>query len=101
MKREHSAAGEGLAPKRQRILRTASTEKLTDSQIQDLLHRIVQSTEDWTTQHLESLYASLELTLEKTEDDVYTAMNECFEVFHECDKFVEQIKKNEAQNLDF
>ena len=87
MKREHSAAGEGNVAKRQKmfapLIKTSSTEKLTDPQIQDLLSRTVQLTDNWNSQELESLYASLELVMENSEDDAYLSMNECLTHFQE------------------
>ena len=87
MKREHSASGEGSVTKRPKLhtilTESNSSEKLTDPQIQDLLLRTVQLTDNWTSQELESLYASLELVMEKSEDDAYLSMNECLTHFQE------------------
>ncbi|XP_043277364.1 ATPase family AAA domain-containing protein 2-like [Venturia canescens] len=102
-KREHSSAGDDLSPKRQRLppgvatskASASSIEKLTEVQIQELLQDIVKSTDHWTSQALESLYASLELTLERTEDDVHLAMTECLQSFCEMEKIHENVTKRE------
>lgn len=87
LKREHSTCDE-VTSKRQRILPGGSSkvhvnchEKLTESQIQNLLDQIIDSTEEWTSQQLESLYTSLEVILERSENNTFAEMTECIESF--------------------
>lgn len=58
-------------------------EKLTEQQIHDLMQRIIQLTDNWPSQELESLYASLALVIENSEDDIYLYVNECLTHFQE------------------
>lgn len=71
MKREY-ASGEGPL-KRQKLMSDASsapasTEKLFGSQIDDLIETIIQSTDKWPCQLLESLFSTLELAIESNSD---------------------------------
>ncbi|XP_039313979.1 ATPase family AAA domain-containing protein 2 [Solenopsis invicta] len=73
IKREYNASGEGSPSKRQRLTSGASsapssTEKLSNSQIEDLVETIVRSTDEWPSHLLESLFSSLELTMENNGD---------------------------------
>lgn len=100
VKREHSASGEGTATKRQKILPKSSTsEKLTEAQIQDLLSRTIQLTDNWTSEELESLYSSLELVMENSEDDAYLSMTECLTHFQES-RNATSLGREENSSLD-
>lgn len=73
IKREYSASGEGPPFKRQKLTSgvssaPSSTEKLFSSQIEDLIEMIVRSTNEWPSHLLESLFSSLELTMEYNGD---------------------------------
>lgn len=87
VKREHSASGEGSTTKRQKvhasIAKNHGLEKLTEEQINNLMQRVIQLTENWTSQELESLYASLALLIENSQDDIYLYVNECLTHFQE------------------
>ncbi|KAL6257280.1 hypothetical protein P5V15_012208 [Pogonomyrmex californicus] len=77
IKREYNASGEGPPFKRQRVISGASsvpssTEKLFHSQIEDLIETIVKSTDEWPSHLLESLFSSLELTVESNGDPCAT-----------------------------
>ncbi|KAK0181420.1 hypothetical protein PV327_003708 [Microctonus hyperodae] len=84
-KREHSASGESIIFKRQKVLSGVSCKpqvypenKLTDSQIQEFLGRVVESTNDWVSQQLESLYDSFAMILENSEsDNILDELNQC------------------------
>ncbi|XP_025158020.1 ATPase family AAA domain-containing protein 2 [Harpegnathos saltator] len=71
IKREYNASGEGPPSKRQRVTSSggsASNEKLFSSQIEDLVETIVRSTDEWQSHLLESLFSSLEFTMENNGD---------------------------------
>ncbi|XP_067215451.1 ATPase family AAA domain-containing protein 2-like isoform X3 [Linepithema humile] len=70
IKREYSASGEGPPSKRQKLTSgvSSSTEKFFSSQIEDLIEMIVRSTNEWPSHLLESLFSSLELTMEHNGD---------------------------------
>lgn len=84
-KREHSTSGESIIFKRQKMLSGVSCKsqvypenKLTDSQIQEFLGRVVESTNDWVSQQLESLYDSFAMILENSEsDNILDLLNQC------------------------
>ncbi|KAK2577984.1 hypothetical protein KPH14_008416 [Odynerus spinipes] len=94
IKRECSASGEGPpSSKRARMSRTSSNilniEGVTDPQLQGLLQKIIDSTENWTSHRLESLYASLELVFERrNEEGLSTAIEECL-------LFLEEARRSE------
>ncbi|XP_011315555.1 ATPase family AAA domain-containing protein 2 [Fopius arisanus] len=84
LKRVHSASGEGTSSKRQRGCgnsRRNSFETLTELQVQDLLDRAVDYTEDWTCHQLETIHAALERVLNYSEGDVFPAFTKCLENF--------------------
>ncbi|XP_014615607.1 PREDICTED: ATPase family AAA domain-containing protein 2-like [Polistes canadensis] len=88
VKRECSASGEGSGSKRAKMscasFNISSTENITDLQLQELLQRIIQSTENWKSNRLENLYGSLELILErKNEDNTSNVIENCFQVLEE------------------
>ncbi|XP_043503457.1 ATPase family AAA domain-containing protein 2-like [Polistes fuscatus] len=88
VKRECSALGEGPGSKRAKMScassNISSTENITDLQLQELLQRIIQSTENWKSNRLENLYGSLELILErKNEDNMSNVIENCFQVLEE------------------
>ncbi|XP_012272865.1 ATPase family AAA domain-containing protein 2 [Orussus abietinus] len=100
IKREHSASGEGVATKRQKLMNgcstlkpTGSSEKLNEEQLHMLLQKAVQLTEGCICQQLESLCVLLELTLEKCEDDVYGSLVECLTRFEELENSRYRVKK--------
>ncbi|XP_076640695.1 ATPase family AAA domain-containing protein 2-like [Halictus rubicundus] len=100
VKRKSSASGEGPLPKRVKnasrgSLSASSGEKLNDPQTEELLQKIISVTEAWPCHDLEALYASLEFILEKTEDDVYSAVEECLNQFFELRKIKLCVKKEE------
>ncbi|XP_032685396.1 ATPase family AAA domain-containing protein 2-like isoform X3 [Odontomachus brunneus] len=78
IKREYNACGEGPPSKRQKVMSggtSASNEKLFSSQIEDLVETIVRSTDEWQSHLLESLFSSLEFTMENN-GDLCTTVNE-------------------------
>ncbi|XP_020281876.1 ATPase family AAA domain-containing protein 2-like isoform X2 [Pseudomyrmex gracilis] len=81
IKREYYASGEGLSPKRQKLMSgtssvsPSSTERLFGFQIEDLVENIVRSTDEWPSYLLESLFSCLELTMENN-GDLYAIVNE-------------------------
>ncbi|XP_066591635.1 ATPase family AAA domain-containing protein 2-like [Prorops nasuta] len=81
MRKECIPLGEGPPTKRQKMMYASNSEKLSAAEVQELLHKIVKATEMWTSHQLESLYASLELTLEKSFVDVFYAMDVCLTRF--------------------
>nr|XP_050847571.1 LOW QUALITY PROTEIN: ATPase family AAA domain-containing protein 2-like [Vespula vulgaris] len=87
IKRE--CASEGPASKRVKISRTSSNmssvEGLMDPQLQGLLQRIIESTENWTSNQLENLYGSLERILEKKNenDNMPNIIQNCLLVLEE------------------
>ncbi|CAL7944325.1 unnamed protein product [Xylocopa violacea] len=99
VKRKNSASGEGPPAKRTKNspinLSASSNEKLTDSQTEELLCKIVEATEEWPCHELESLFASLELTLEKNEEDLCSTVVQCLEQFKELKKIKVHVKKEE------
>lgn len=81
-----------MTSKRQRVTgnfsgNLNSLQNINESQIQNILDRVVNDTEDWPSQHLEALYASLELTIEKKYDDKFTSIIDCIENFHKYKDF--------------
>ncbi|KAF7405271.1 hypothetical protein HZH66_004177 [Vespula vulgaris] len=82
-------ASEGPASKRVKISRTSSNmssvEGLMDPQLQGLLQRIIESTENWTSNQLENLYGSLERILEKKNenDNMPNIIQNCLLVLEE------------------
>ncbi|XP_070160940.1 ATPase family AAA domain-containing protein 2-like [Polyergus mexicanus] len=73
IKREYNASGEGPPSKRQKLTSgtsssRSSAEKLFTSQMEDLVETIVRSTDEWPSHILESLFSSLELTMENNGD---------------------------------
>ncbi|XP_048262525.1 ATPase family AAA domain-containing protein 2 [Bombus terrestris] len=98
VKRKNSASGEGPPSKRTRNspshLSASSNEKLTEFEIEELLRTIVGATETWPCHELESLFASLELTLEKNEEDLCSAI-ECLERFKEFKRVKVYVKKEQ------
>ncbi|XP_076181207.1 ATPase family AAA domain-containing protein 2-like [Ptiloglossa arizonensis] len=100
IKRKSSASGEGPSSKRSKnvsagTLSTSSSEKFTDSQAEELLQKVIEVTEAWSCHELEVLYASLELTLERNGEDLYTAVEECLEQFTEFRKIKMNVKREE------
>ncbi|CAK9825445.1 ATPase family AAA domain-containing protein 2 [Anthophora retusa] len=100
VKRKGSASGTGPPSKRTKNisasnLSVSSSEKLTDSQTEELLRKIVEATDAWPCYDLESLYTSLELTLDKNEENLCTAVEECLEHFKELRKIKVTTKKEE------
>ncbi|GAB1860605.1 ATPase family AAA domain-containing protein 2 [Camponotus japonicus] len=80
IKRECNASGEGPPSKRQKLTSgtsssRSSAEKFFNSQIEDLIETIVRSTDEWPSHLLESLFSSLELTIENN-GDLRTMVNE-------------------------
>lgn len=53
----------------------SSAEKLFNSQMEDLVETIVRSTDEWPSYILESLFSSLELTMENN-GDLHAMVNE-------------------------
>ncbi|XP_076222440.1 ATPase family AAA domain-containing protein 2-like [Nomia melanderi] len=101
IKRKTSASGEGPLPKRSRntsagSLSASSNEKLNDSQSEELLQKITTATEAWSCLDLETLYASLELVFEKTEDGLHSAVEECLKQFQELKRTKVHVKKEES-----
>nr|XP_033327796.1 ATPase family AAA domain-containing protein 2-like isoform X1 [Megalopta genalis] len=101
VKRKSSGSGEGPSSKRsknasRRSLSVSSREKLCDPQAEDLLQKIIAVTESWSCHDLEVLYTSLELILEKTEDDVHSAVEECLKQFFELRRIKRCAKKEES-----
>ncbi|XP_043584640.1 ATPase family AAA domain-containing protein 2-like [Bombus pyrosoma] len=98
VKRKNSASGEGPPSKRTRNspshLSASSNEKLSEFEIEELLRTIVGATETWPCHELESLFASLELTLEKNEEDLCSAI-ECLERFKEFRRVKVYVKKEQ------
>lgn len=74
---------------------SSSSEKLTDSEAEELLQKITAATETWPCHDLESLYASLELTLERSEEDSCSAVEECLGQFKELREVKVHVKKEE------
>ncbi|XP_076231289.1 ATPase family AAA domain-containing protein 2-like [Calliopsis andreniformis] len=98
IKRKISSSGEGPSSKRGKLttnLSSSSSEKLTDSQTVQLLQKITAMTEAWSCHDLECLYASLELTLEKNEEDTCSSIIECLEQFEQCRKIKVHVKREE------
>lgn len=60
---------------------TSAVEKLFSSQIEDLVETIVRSTDEWQSHLLESLFSSLEFTMENN-GDLCATVNE-YVVRHE------------------
>lgn len=78
VKREYNVSSEGPPFKRQRVTSAAMSgmnEKFLSSQIEELLETIVQSTDKWPSYLLESLFSSLEFTIENN-GDICTTLNE-------------------------
>ncbi|XP_076665024.1 ATPase family AAA domain-containing protein 2-like [Andrena cerasifolii] len=101
IKRKTSGSGEGPLSKRAKNvpggnLSSSSNEKLTDSEAEELLQKITVATETWPCHDLESLYASLELTLEKSEEDSCAAVEECLGQFKELRKVKVHVKREET-----
>lgn len=97
-KREHSESGEGSTSKRQRVSGNLnSLDCLSETQVQELLDRVVETTDEWPSQQLEILYSSLELTLEKNHnnDDLFTTIIDCIENFHKYKQFRGTIFRND------
>ncbi|KAK1116948.1 hypothetical protein K0M31_017101 [Melipona bicolor] len=98
VKRKNSASGEGPPSKRTRNsplnLSTSSNEKLNDFEIEELLRKIVKVTETWPCYDLESLFASLEITLERNEEDLCSAV-ECLEQFNKLRRIKVHVKKEQ------
>ncbi|KAG7204579.1 hypothetical protein KM043_005000 [Ampulex compressa] len=95
VKRINVTIGEGPPSKRQKSVTTVTgpcVDRLTDLQIQELLDKIVQATEQWSCHQLESLYAALELTLDKNTNDLYTAVDECLKQFQNLRKIKVETK---------
>lgn len=63
----------------------SSVEGLMDPQLQGLLQRIIESTENWTSNQLENLYGSLERILEKKNenDNMPNIIQNCLLVLEE------------------
>ncbi|XP_076623197.1 ATPase family AAA domain-containing protein 2-like [Colletes latitarsis] len=100
VKRKISASGEGPSSKKTKntsagSLSASSTEKLTDPRSEELLQKIIAITEAWPCHDLETLYASLELTLERNGEDTCTAMEECLEHFMEFRRIKVHVKREE------
>ncbi|CAK9810965.1 ATPase family AAA domain-containing protein 2 [Anthophora quadrimaculata] len=100
VKRKGSASGTGPPSKRTKNisasnLSVSSSERLTDSQTEELLRKIVETTDAWPCYELESLYTSLELTLDKNEENLCTAVEECLEHFKELRIIKVNTKKEE------
>lgn len=99
VKRKNSASGEGPPSKRTRnsptSLSASSSEKLTDFQTEQLLRKIVEMTESWLCHDLESLFSFLESTLERDEEDLCLAVEECLAQFNESRKIKVNVKKEE------
>lgn len=76
----------------------SSKEKLNDSETEDLLQKIVEMTHMWPSRDLESIYASLELTLERTEEDVCSATIDCLEQFKQLRRMKLHVKKEEIED---
>ncbi|XP_012149775.2 ATPase family AAA domain-containing protein 2-like isoform X2 [Megachile rotundata] len=103
VKRKVSASGEGPPAKRWKNkspinLSTSSNEKLTDSQTEELLRKIIRMTEGWPCHDLESLFVSLELTLEKNEDDIRTGVEKCLKHFTELRRIKAHVKKRQEED---
>ncbi|XP_043524541.1 uncharacterized protein LOC122536316 [Frieseomelitta varia] len=98
VKRKSSASGEGPPSKRTRNsplnLSTSSNEKLNDFEIEELLRKIIEVTETWPCYDLESLFASLEITLERNEEDLCSAV-ECLEQFNKLRRIKVHVKKEQ------
>ncbi|OAD53983.1 ATPase family AAA domain-containing protein 2 [Eufriesea mexicana] len=99
VKRKNSASGEGPPSKRTRNsplnLSTSSSEKLTDFQTEELLQKIVKMTESWLCYDLESLFYSLEMTLERNEEDLCSAVEDCIKQFKQLRRIKVHVKKEE------
>lgn len=99
VKRKISGSGEGPPSKRTRNsplnLSASSSEKLSDFQTEELLQKIVKTTESWLCHDLESLYSSLEMTLERNEEDLYSAVEECIKQFKQLRRIKIHVKKEE------
>ncbi|KYN05964.1 ATPase family AAA domain-containing protein 2B [Cyphomyrmex costatus] len=99
IKREYNASGEGPPSKRQRLTSSASstpssTEKLYSSQIEDLVETIVRSTDEWPSHLLESLFSSLELTMEKN-GDLCTTVNDYVARYEELKRVKMRMKQDD------
>ncbi|XP_071565980.1 ATPase family AAA domain-containing protein 2-like [Temnothorax nylanderi] len=99
IKREYNASGEGPPSKRQRLTSGASsapssTEKLFSSQIEDLVETIVKSTDEWPSNLLESLFSSLELTMENN-GDLRATVNEYVVRYEELKRVKMRAKQEE------
>lgn len=105
-KRERGG-GEGPSAKRQRLHGPTgnplkafrSTDRLSETQMQDLLRRLVRLTEGWPCQQLESLHASLDWILDSHEADTYGPLNDCISQF-EAHGYCPDYLKRDAK-LDF
>lgn len=100
IKREYSASGEGPPSKRQRVTSGASsaassTEKLIGAQIEDLIETIVRSTDEWPSHLLESLFSSLEFTMENN-GDLYATVKEYMARYEE----LKRVKIREKEEED-
>ena len=98
VKRKSSASGEGPPSKRTRNspfnLSASSNEKLNDFEIDELLRKIVEVTETWPCYDLESLFTSLEITLERNEENLRSAV-ECLEQFNKLRRIKVHVKKEQ------
>ena len=98
VKREYNASGEGPPSKRQKLITSSarsSAEKLFSSQIEDLIETIVRSTDEWPSHLLESLFSSLELTMENN-GDLAAMVNEYVVRYEE----LKQVKMRAKQEED-
>ncbi|KMQ96500.1 atpase family aaa domain-containing protein 2 [Lasius niger] len=97
IKREY-ASGEGPPSKRQKLTSgtaRSSAEKLFSSQMEDLVETIVRSTDEWPSHLLESLFFSLEFTIENN-GDLRAMVNEYVVRYEE----LQQVKMRAKQEED-
>ncbi|TGZ56172.1 ATPase family AAA domain-containing protein 2 [Temnothorax longispinosus] len=76
------------------LLAPSSTEKLFSSQIEDLVETIVKSTDEWPSHLLESLFSSLELTMENN-GDLRATVNEYVVRYEELKRVKMRAKQEE------
>lgn len=99
IKREHNASGEGPPSKRQKLTSDTSSsrcsaEKFFSSQIEDLIETIVRSTDEWPSHLLESLFSSLEVTIENN-GDLRAMVNEYVVRYEELKRIKMRAKQEE------
>lgn len=79
-------------------VRTTTLRDITEDQKYDLLEKIIETTDNWLTDQLETLYAVLELSVHRNKENTYNCLEKSLSEFQPSFDFV-RLNRNDSWRL--